>query len=290
MIDLIRLVRKYFLLLFSLLFLNNCSYLASSATEDFGRNLKQAIVNHNDPQMVVEAIPSYLLLQESLLAGDPDNETLLMSTANLYTSYISLVGTLSPERKLRISQTAFDHALHGACVHKPDFCALNEKVYDDFVQVIQTSDVDDLDILYGLGTSWANWVQSNKADWNAVAQLAQVKYIINHVIKEKDDYKKGEAYLYAAVMESIVPPALGGKPDIAKHNFEKALQLSDNKNLMVYLLYAKRYARMLFDRELHDTLLNKVIDAKAEQNELTLSNILAQQQAKKLLESADEYF
>ena len=290
MIDLILQIRKCFLILFPLVFLNGCSYLASSATDDFGKNLKQAIVNHNDPQMVVEAIPSYLLLQESLLAGDPDNETLLMSTANLYSSYITLADNLDSKRKQRLSQTAFDHALHGACLHKQAFCALNEKVYDDFVQIIKASELDDLDSLYGLGSSWANWIQSNREDWNAVAQLAQVKYIMNHVVAAKEDYKSGEAYLYSAVMECIVPPALGGKPDVAKQNFEKALQLSNNKNLMVHVLYAKHYARMMFDRELHDTLLNKVIDAQADQKELTLSNTLAQQQAKKLLDSADEYF
>lgn len=289
MIDLKDVIKKSCFLLF-FLSANGCSYMMSSATDDFGHNLKQVIVNHNDPQMVVEAIPSYLLLQESLLVDEPDNEALLMSTAKLYSSYLSLADNVSPERKQSLSQTAFDHALHGACLHKKAFCSLNEKVYDDFVQVIKASDVDDLDNLYGLGSSWANWIQANKADWNAVAQLAQVKFLINHVIKIQDNYKDGEAYLYAAAMESVVPPTLGGKPDVAKHNFEKALKLSNNKNLMVYVLYAKQYARMMFDRELHDSLLNKVLDAKTEQKDLTLSNTLAKQKAKKLLQSADEYF
>jgi hypothetical protein len=289
MFDLNVLIRKIFLIFF-LLFLNGCSYLASSATEDFGRNLKSAMVNHNDPQMVVEAIPSYLLLQESLLVGDPDNEDLLMSTANLYSSYNTLTDELDSKRKQRLSQKAFDLSLHSACLHKQAFCMLNEKSYDDFVRIVEQSGLDDIDSLYGLGKSWANWVQVNRADWNAVAQLAQVKYIINYVIGLKDDYKNGEAYLYMAVMESIIPPALGGKPDIAKHNFEKAMALSDSKNLMVHVLYAKHYARMMFDRELHDSLLNTVINTSADQTGFTLGNTLAQQQAKKLLQSANDYF
>ena len=289
MIDRISMIRKGILMLVFLT-LNACSYLTSSATEDFGRNLKQAMLNHNDPQMVAEAIPTYLLLQESLLLSDPDNEDILMSTANLYSSYSTLAGVQDINRKQRLSQKALGHALHGACLHKQTYCALNEKSYDDFTQIVDQSDLDDLDSLYGLGKSWANWVQANKADWNAVAQLAQVKYIMNYVISLKDDYKKGEAYLYMGVMESIIPPALGGKPDVAKHNFEKARQLSDNKNLMVHLLYAKHYARMLFDRSLHDALLNTVINTPADQTGFTLSNTLAQQQAKKLLQSADDYF
>ncbi|MFK5951368.1 MAG: TRAP transporter TatT component family protein [Methylococcales bacterium] len=282
-------LRKYILMLF-FLFANGCSYLMTSATDTFANNLKYAILNHNDPQIVADAIPAYLLLQEALLVQSPDNEGLLMSTANLYSSYSNLSEKLSQQRKQLISQKAFDLALNAACLHKQDFCHLNKQSFDDFTQIIENSKAEDLDILYGLGTKWIGWIQANSSDWNAIAQLAQVKYIMHYVVTVQDNYKQGEAYLYSAVMESLVPPALGGKADIAKYDFEKALQLSNHKNLMVYVLYAKHYARMMFDRELHDSLLNKVINAQVKQNGLTLSNTLAQQKAKKLLQSADDYF
>ncbi len=288
-IDLMIQIRKYLLMLL-FLFANSCSYLVSSATDDFGSHLKHVILNHNDPQLVVEAIPSYILLQESLIVADPDNEALRMNTATLYSSYITLTDKLDDKRKQGLSQKAFDHALHGACLHKQAFCKLNEKQYDKFTKIIDQSDLNDLDSLYGVGVSWANWIQAHRSDWNAVAQLAQVKYIMNYVVTTNEDYKKGEPYLYSAVMECIVPPSLGGKPELAKSNFEKALQLSNNKNLMMKVLYAKHYARMMFDRDLHNSLLNTVISAQLDQTGLTLSNTLAQQQAKKLLQSADAYF
>lgn len=287
--DLFNWFRKAILILL-FLFSTACSYLVSSTTDEFGRNLKQAMLNHNDPQIVAEAIPAYLVLQESLLVKDPGNKALLIGTANLYSSYATLVDELPEERKQRLSQKAFDLFLHAACIHKQQFCALNTKNYDEFVPIVEQSTAVDLDVLYGLGTKWVNWIQANKADWNAIAQLAQVKFIIKHVITSQDDYKGGEAYLYSAVLESLIPPALGGKPDIAKAHFKKALQLSDNKNLMVHVLYAKHYARMMFERDLHDSLLNTVINAQAEKEGLTLSNILAQQQAETLLQSADDYF
>ena len=46
-----------------------------------------------------------------------------------------------------------------------------------------------------------------------------------------------------AVMESLLPPTLGGKPDLAKKHFERAIEISAGTNLMAKVLYAEKYAR-----------------------------------------------
>jgi len=56
------------------------------------------------------------------------------------------------------------------------------------------------------------------------------------------------------------------------------------------VLYAKHYARMVFDRELHDKLLKTALAAESNAPELSLINTLAQQQAQQLLDSANDYF
>jgi len=45
---------------------------------------------------------------------------------------------------------------------------------------------------------------------------------------------------------------------------------------MVKVEYARRYARLVFDRPLHDRLLNEVLQAPASEPGLTLNNTLAQ--------------
>ena len=92
-----------------------------------------------------------------------------------------------------------------------------------------------------------------------------------------------------AVMESLLPESLGGKPDLAQQHFQRAIQLAPN-NLMINVLYAKHYARMVFDRDLHDALLKSTLQAQTTAPGLTLINTLAQQQAQQLLDSADDYF
>ena len=271
------------------IFLNGCSFFVSKATDDFGSNLSQAILNHNEPETIVEAIPPYLLLLETLIVNEPGNEALLSSAATLYGAYNNMLNGNANRKKL-LSSKALNFALRSACVHDQTLCQLNKKKYQEFETIIQQTESDDIAALFTLGSAWALWIQSNNTDWNAIAQLAQVKLIMTRVIELDDSYKGGNAHVYLGVLATILPPALGGTPDVGKQHFESAIKLSDGKNLMVKVIYAKQYARMMFERELHDSLLNAVMSAEIDQPDLTLTNTLAKQQAKDLLDTADEYF
>ena len=54
--------------------------------------------------------------------------------------------------------------------------------------------------------------------------------------------------------------------------------------------FARGYARLLYERELHDELLNEVLAADPNVRGFTLTNVMAQEDAVKLLASADDYF
>ncbi len=269
--------------------LSGCSLLISSASEDFAGNLKSVILNHNDPATVAAGIPAYLLMQEALIKQQPDNQTLLIATASLYRSYANLIEP-NQARLQALNTKAFDLSLRAVCVQNSDFCQLQQRPFAEFETLIKASNENDLPSLYNLGASWAAWIQVYKSDWNAVAQLAQVKALMQQVIKLDESYQDGAAHVYLAVLASLLPPAMGGEPELAKQHFERAIELSKGKNLMVKVLYAKHYARLLFERELHDELLQNVMQSKVVQNDLTLINIAAQQQAQQLLNSADDYF
>ena len=105
-----------------------------------------------------------------------------------------------------------------------------------------------------------------------------------------DTYSNGDAHLYMAMMYSFLPPAMGGKPELAKEQFERAIAISKQQNLMAMLLYAQKYARLVFDKELHDRLLRQVIDAKVEVDDMTLINTIAKSRARELLAESDDYF
>jgi hypothetical protein len=101
---------------------------------------------------------------------------------------------------------------------------------------------------------------------------------------------ESDVYTYLGVLLTLRPEQMGGKPAEAKAYFERAIELTGGKDLSVKVWYADSYARLLYDRELHDRLLNEVLAADPNVPGHTLLNVLAQRDAAKLLESADDYF
>ena len=82
-------------------------------------------------------------------------------------------------------------------------------------------------------------------------------------------------------------------PDEVRKRIENNLKqgtLSEGQNLMSKVFCAEMYARLLFDRELHDRLLTEVLEAEVKAPGFTLMNVVAKKQAKQLLLSGDDYF
>jgi hypothetical protein len=269
--------------------LSGCSLFISSASIDMTENLSHAILNNNDPATVEAGGHAYLLMVDSMLYRDPDNESLLRSAADIYTAYTD-VFVNDTARAKKLTQKALDYALRAICVRRSGACELRQTGFQEFETIISGLSITDVPDLFTLGSAWSAWIQANREDWNAVAEISRVQAIMEQVVKLDERYHDGAAHLYLGVLATFLPPALGGKPDVGRKHFERALDISKNKNLMVKVLYAKHYARLMFDRELHDRLLNEALTADPDVPGYALSNTLAQQKAQELLDSAEDYF
>ena len=269
--------------------LGGCANLASSAASRIANNLSGAIMNQDDPETVEAGMPSYLLMVDGMIEGDPQNENVLLAGSKLYGAYAAAF-VKEPERAKRLARKARDYSDRALCAHGAKLCQLLEKPYDDVAAVIAGLKADDVPLLYTSATAWAGWIQANSGDWNAIANLAKVKAIMVRVVELDETYSHGEAHLYLGVIATLLPPTLGGKPEEGRVHFERAITLSAGRDLMAKVEYARRYARITYNRELHDRLLHEVLNADAAAPGLTLSNMLAKRQAKELLASADNYF
>ena len=271
--------------------LSGCGSIVSSITGDFAEGLSDSILNSEDPELVREALPSYLLLLDSVVAGSPDNTAALSAAAQLYAVYgASLVD--DPQRSAILTTKGREYGVRAICTVNSDVCELEGITFDQYAEIIGSFDDDEQEItaLYSYSVSSLAWIRSNADDYNALANLPKVEFSLEHLMAlGPGEYESGIC-LYLGILNTLRPPALGGKPDVAQEWFERGIALSEGKDLSMKVEYARSYARLLYDRELHDRLLNEVLEADVKQPDLTLFNILAQDEAHALLASADDYF
>ena len=273
----------------ALLALSGCASLVSSATSKMADNITLAIQNQNDAATVRDGAPAYLLMIDGLIEGDPQNEDLLLAGAKLYGSYSSAF--VDDElRSQRLASKSLDYARRALCLELESVCLASAQKLDLFEDSLSTTSSGDLKVLYAYAVAWGGWVQANSADWNAVADLAKVTALFERCLELDETYDRGGAHLYLGVIKSLLPAALGGKPELARIHFETARSLSGGENLMVNVLMAKHYARTIYDQELHDQLLIEVQAAKADYAGYTLINTLAKSAADRLLAESDDFF
>ena len=283
------LMQKSVWILVILFTLTGCASLVSSATSKMADNITLAIQNQDDPATVRDGAPAYLLMIDGLIEGDPENENLLLAGSRLYGSYTSAFVDDEP-RAQRLASKSLLYARRALCLEVVAVCDASGKKLDQFQESLVGTGKRDLKVLYGFASAWAGWIQVNSSDWNAVADLAKVTALFEHCLTIDETYDGGGAHVYLGVIKSLMPAALGGKPELARSHFERADEISAGHNLMIKVLTAKHYARNVFDQELHDSLLATVRDANSEYPGYTLINALAKQEADQLLAESGEFF
>lgn len=276
-------------LVFILVGLTGCSAMISSATGRFADNLSNGILNQDDPQIVADGAPAYLLLIDGMINDNPDDVTLLSAGAKLYGAYAS-VFVEDPKRSLSMTEKALDYSSRAMCQKLKSVCTQRNEPFDQFEKSLAAVREDDLQLVYDFAVNWAGWIRARSDDWNAIGSLPKVKASLERVVALDPEFDQGGAQLYLGVMGTLLPPAMGGKPDLAKAHFEQALRITGGKNLIAKVLYAEHYARLVFDRKLHDRLLNEVLNAETRVPGYTLMNTIAKEQATKLLASGKDYF
>jgi hypothetical protein len=173
-------------------------------------------------------------------------------------------------------------------VQDAPLCAAIDSDPDAFSKVVAAD--ANTELMYVLAGAWAGYLQSNSEDWGAIADLPKIQALLERVVALDPGRDSGQAWTYLGVINSLRPEAIGGKPAEGRRDFEKAIELSGGRNLYAKTLFAEFYARLMFDQELHDRLLNEVLAADPVAPGFTLMNVLAQERAKKLLESGKDYF
>lgn len=266
-----------------------CASMMSRATGSLTANLSRAILNQDDPELVRDGAPSFLLMLDSLVEGAPEDPAVLSSAAKLYAAYGVLFVT-DPVRADRLTRRAFNYGQRALCASDARGCGIAELRYPEFVRTLDHLDRDDVDALYTFSLAWFGYIRVHSADMAALAKLPYAEAALRRVQALDREYEVAELEHYLAVLSTLRPPALGGDFEAGARHFERAIELTGGENLAIKVDYARYWARTLYDREVHDRLLGEVLAADPEKDGYTLFNVLAQRQATELMASADDFF
>ena len=274
----------------SILLLNaGCASLISSAATGLADNLSAAVLNQNDPETVRDGAPAYLLLLDSFLEGSPENPALLSAAANLYATY-GFVFADDPARAARLTERARAYSTKAICNSFRTACSWDGMPYEDYEATLDDLTKRHADVVFSHGLASLAYIRKHSSDYTAIAMLPYSQALLERYLEINDGSDDGAIHTYLGILTTLLPPSLGGEPEKGRAHFERAIELSGGRDLGAKVEFAEGYARLLYERELHDTLLNEVIAADPVEPGNTLLNVLAQRRAVELLASADDYF
>ena len=264
--------------------LSSCaSYLTSTFVEPAVGNLRQ----QTDLELVCEGAPAYLLMIDSMIASSPENRNLLRTGTQSYSAYSTALSECG-KSDLRITAITDKAHLYGTRLLN-QFLPLDDMNGEEFSKNLSKLTKNDVPFVFWGTFGWISWVQNQAGSPAAMADLVTIEKIMSRLLELDESYEGGSIHLFFGGYHAAKPVLLGGKPDLSRTHFEKALTLSKRRFLLIQTTYAATLARQTQDKELHGRLLGEVISFPIDSApEFALSNQIAVKRARRLLE--DDYF
>lgn len=252
--------------------------------------LALSLQKQTDLKLLQDGAPSLLLLLDGLVAGDPDNEHLLMTATKAYGAYATVLhedGQTERAANMSIKAKEYGINLLKQVDGLKNINGQNRAEADQLLDKILPAKAG---YLFWGAYGWAIWIQYQDGAPAAMADLPIVEQIMLRVVELDESYYYGGAHIFLGSYYGSRSQMFGGKPEASRQHFERALVLNDRKFLPTHVAYAETYARTMFDRELFSELLSEVIEQPLADSDMASSNKLAKVKAEKLIVQINDFF
>jgi hypothetical protein len=288
--------------------LTSCSLkkITVDQTADILADAGRAFDTETDVELAAAAIPASLKTLEGFLQAHPEQPILLRLLADGYMSYG--FGFLEDEAE---SVQSADFGRSEALRRRAQALYLRSRGFGLRLLALDAPEVaealaagraptpeqlaalgeDELPGLFWTANPWGAAINVGKSDPALVAELDIVRALMQRCAEIDERYYWAGSRLTLGALAAGLPVALGGKPDRAKVEFERAVELTGGKHLMTRVLYAKSVGVQLGDRAFFEKSMRDIIAADPDaEPTLALANRLAQRRAARYLGQIDEMF
>jgi hypothetical protein len=259
--------------------LTSCTSLITSVA------IKPAVSNlqkQSDIELVCDGASSYLLMIDSMIESNPASKELLKIGAQSYSGSVAALQACGAPKE-RLKTLSGKSARYGKSLLST-MLPIGQGDQEKFETALAKRSAADADYLFWGSYGWLAWIEQQQGSPAAMADLVTVEKIMARLLELDDTVEQGSAHLFFGTLYGSKPPMIGGDPDRSRFHFERALEISGRSFLMAHLLFAATYARMVFDQELHDGLLEEVLAFDLDQApDNRLSNQIAKRRAQEML-------
>ncbi len=255
---------------------------------DFGL---ETFNEEGDLKLAESALGSNLKLVEALIKGDPENKKLLLMASQGFSAYaLAFAEDDSVERARVFYLRGREYGMR-VLTQNQTFKEALDKDVATFQLALKSFSKDDVPALFWTAFGWGSYINITRSDVGALADLPKVLAMMEYVRQLDASFYYGGPYLILGSIEGSMPKVMGGRPELAKEYFDRAVELTGGKFLLTYVDHAKTYAVQIQDQVLFESFLKKVDDAPADiLPEARLSNAIAKRKAKLLREHISELF
>lgn len=285
------------------------SQIAAGSTAGIVGRGAVALQRSADPELVEAAIPGSIGTLEALMITIPENATLRLTLAKSYCSlgFGFLVDHMEQAQQADDVERADHYRARASAsflrartigfeimsIWEPDDGGVNghRRTVDSWRNYLRNFERREQGgQLFWTAYAWANFINLNKDDPDAIADLPFVLALGERAKDLDDEYNDYAPHALLAGLQAATPAALGGRPDLAQREFEWLIQTTRGTNLMYRVIYARNVLVPLQNRRLFQEQLQMVLDAGDVSEDNRLQNLLAKRRARRYLAQIDDLF
>lgn len=270
-----------------------------NSTALFMDDIMDGFFEEGDIVFAEAAIPANLKLLDGLIRGaNYENDGLLLKGCKLYSMYaMGFMEDASADKKTDKENTKrasyfYEKAKdYGLMILKKngDFKKAAEGSVDEFAAVMPAFGKDEVETLFWTAFAWGEYINLNRHNVSAIADLPKAKVMIDRVKELDGNYFYGLAHVFMIVYYSM-PKMFGGDYDKAKEAYKAAQDISGGKFILADFFMARYYAVQVQDRELFNTLIANIEAADADIIKEKLFTQVAKKKAAVLKIKAEDLF
>lgn len=269
-----------------------------------------ALEQNDDLRLLSQALPSHLVLLETLLANDPRNTELLVLLSRLYGAYAfavletewearrfgypSVIGSQESAESLEQRISSYfskgkAYAMQALEISSPQIRRqlLNINEARTALSALGRRQVP---ALFWYGFNLGGYVQHNMDTIQVVAQAYLVEKTMNRVIELDPSYYHGNAHLVLLVYYASRSPMMGGNLQLAAAHYARHRELVPQTALLRELYWARYYLVQEQQREECVKLLGDVVRGASNKKPMGLLDRVAVIRARIYLSGVDRLF